>query len=140
LDAAPLDSLHAGILAGVYGNVDRMVVIRNGYLVRSERYPRDYAEIARGRRSFIGGGEGACDGFIAQRRIVTSPFLLLVAGIAVGFVFVWLYAQLWKARYTWTVRKDTGAASLSARERRVRNAVGAGRVAFLENRAASAAS
>ncbi len=66
LDAAPLDSLHAGILAGTYGNVDRMVVIRNGYLVRSERYPRDYAEIGRGRRSYIGCGEGACDGFVSQ--------------------------------------------------------------------------
>jgi predicted Holliday junction resolvase-like endonuclease len=126
---------------------------------------------------------------------VTSPFLLLVAGIAIGFVFAWLYAQLWKARYTRTVRKDavrrseavttgkvveqlvpilpgfpfnprdarflgspvdfvvfdglsegdvrrvvfvevkTGAAQLSARERRVRNAVESGRVEFTEYRA-----
>jgi CubicO group peptidase (beta-lactamase class C family) len=66
LDAAPLDSLHAGILAGTYGNVDRMVVVRNGYLVRSERYPRDYVEIARDQRSYIGCGEGACDGFVSQ--------------------------------------------------------------------------
>ncbi|MGD8278912.1 MAG: Holliday junction resolvase-like protein [Gemmatimonadota bacterium] len=126
---------------------------------------------------------------------MTSPFLLLVAGIAIGFVFAWLYAQLWKARYTRTVRKDavrrseavttgkvveqlvpilpgfpfnprdarflgspvdfvvfdglsegdvrrvvfvevkTGAAQLSARERRVRNAVESGRVEFTEYRA-----
>jgi len=66
LDAAPLDSLHAGILAGTFGNVDRMVVVRNGYLVRSERYPRDYVDIGRGRRSLIGCGEGACDGFVSQ--------------------------------------------------------------------------
>jgi hypothetical protein len=63
LDSAPLDSLHAGILAGTYGNIDRMVVIRNGRLVMSERYARDYAGISRGRRSFIGCGEGAeCEG------------------------------------------------------------------------------
>lgn len=66
LDPGPLDSLHAGILAGRYGNIDRMVVIRSGYLVRSERYPRDYAEIGRGRRSYIGCGESACDGFVSQ--------------------------------------------------------------------------
>ena len=63
LDSAPLDSLHAGILAGTYGNIDRMVVIRNGRLVMSERYARDYAAISRGRRSFIGCGEGGvCEG------------------------------------------------------------------------------
>jgi hypothetical protein len=59
LDSAPLDSLHAAILAGTYGNIDRLVVIRNGRLVMSERYPRDYVEVSRGKGSFIGCGAGA---------------------------------------------------------------------------------
>jgi len=123
-----------------------------------------------------------------------DPLLFLAAGLAIGFVLAWLYAQLWKARYTRTVRRDavrrseavttgkvveqlvpilpdfpfnprdarflgspvdfvvfdglsegdvrrvvfvevkTGAAQLSTRERRVRDAVEAGRVAFLEHR------
>ena len=126
---------------------------------------------------------------------MTGSLPFLIAGIAIGFVFAWLYAQLWKARYTRTVRRDavrrseavttgkvveqlvpilpdfpfhprdarflgspvdfvvfdglnegdvrrvvfvevkTGAAQLSARERRVRDAVEAGRVAFVEHRA-----
>ena len=48
LRAEPLDSLHRDIAANRYGNVDRLVIIRNGYLVRSERYPRDYRAISAG--------------------------------------------------------------------------------------------
>ena len=44
----PLDSLHRDIAANKFGNVDRLVIIRNGYLVRSERYPRDYKAISAG--------------------------------------------------------------------------------------------
>jgi len=125
---------------------------------------------------------------------MSDSLLFLAAGIAIGFVLAWLYAQLWKARYTRTVRKDavrrseavttgkvveqlvpylpgfpfnprdarflgspidfvvfdgmsegdvrrvvfvevkTGAAQLSRRERRVREAVEAGHVAFVEHR------
>lgn len=60
LDAAPLDSLHRRIGSGAFGNIDRLVVVRNGYLVMSERYPRDYRDISRGRRSPIGCGSDAC--------------------------------------------------------------------------------
>jgi CubicO group peptidase (beta-lactamase class C family) len=48
LRSEPLDSLHRDIAADKYGNVDRLVIIRNGYLVRSERYPRDYRAISAG--------------------------------------------------------------------------------------------
>jgi CubicO group peptidase (beta-lactamase class C family) len=48
LRSQPFDSLRADILAGKFGNVDRLVIIRNGYLVRSERYPRDYRAISAG--------------------------------------------------------------------------------------------
>ena len=60
LDAAPLDSLHRRIGSGAFGNIDRLVVVRNGYLVMSERYPRDYRDVSRGRRSPIGCGSDAC--------------------------------------------------------------------------------
>ena len=60
LDPAPLDSLHRRIGSGAFGNIDRLVVVRNGYLVMSERYARDYREISRGRRSPIGCGSDAC--------------------------------------------------------------------------------
>lgn len=61
LDAAPLEALHEAIEAGDYGNIDRMVVVRNGKLVISERYPRDYREISRGHDSYLGCGWETCD-------------------------------------------------------------------------------
>ncbi len=60
LDGAPLAVLSDSIRAGVFGHVDRMVVVRNGFLVLSERYPQDYHEISRGFRSPIGCGVDAC--------------------------------------------------------------------------------
>jgi CubicO group peptidase (beta-lactamase class C family) len=48
LKPAPLDSLHRDIQANKFGNVDRLVIIRNGYLLMSERYPRDYRAISAG--------------------------------------------------------------------------------------------
>jgi CubicO group peptidase (beta-lactamase class C family) len=44
----PLDSLHAAIVSGRYGNVDRLLIIRNGFVIRNERYPRDYKAISAG--------------------------------------------------------------------------------------------
>ncbi len=41
LVAAPLAELDAAIRGGTYGYIDRMVVVRNGYLVVSERYDND---------------------------------------------------------------------------------------------------
>lgn len=60
LDRAPLAALHEGIEAGTYGYIDRLVVVKNGYLVVSERYDNDYREISRGRSSPIGCGTDAC--------------------------------------------------------------------------------
>ncbi|WP_053333876.1 serine hydrolase domain-containing protein [Gemmatimonas phototrophica] len=42
LNAAVLDSLHAEITAGKYGNIDRMLVIRRGTIVMDKTYARDY--------------------------------------------------------------------------------------------------
>jgi CubicO group peptidase (beta-lactamase class C family) len=60
LDPAPLRALHDQIAAGRYGSVDRLLVVRNGFLVLDERYPRDYREISRGQRSVIGCGWESC--------------------------------------------------------------------------------
>ncbi|UCF20344.1 MAG: serine hydrolase [Gemmatimonadota bacterium] len=44
-----LVELHHAVEAGDYGYVDRLVVVRNGYLVMSERYEHDYRQISQGR-------------------------------------------------------------------------------------------
>ena len=61
LDPAPLVALHDSIIAGGFGDIDRMVVVRNGYIVMSERFPRDYRAISRGLRGPLGCGVDACE-------------------------------------------------------------------------------
>ena len=61
LDPAPLAELDRGIREGRFGYVDRMIVVRGGRLVLSERYQNDYVELSRGRRSPLGCGTDACD-------------------------------------------------------------------------------
>jgi len=63
LDPARLNALHLAIDSGNYGSVDRMVVVRNGYLVMNHSYDRDYRTLSRGRKGWLGCGEGACDGW-----------------------------------------------------------------------------
>jgi CubicO group peptidase (beta-lactamase class C family) len=65
LDPAPLLALDSAIRAGRYGNVDRLFITRHGYQVFSARYPRDYRVVAAGKRTAIGCGPGACDGFVS---------------------------------------------------------------------------
>lgn len=48
MNPEPLRELDRAVRAGEYDNVDRLVVIRNGRLVMSERYARDYASISTG--------------------------------------------------------------------------------------------
>lgn len=57
----PLGVLDKDVRAGVYGNVDRLLVQRGDQVLVNHRYSRDYAEISRGRRSAIGCGEGCPD-------------------------------------------------------------------------------
>ena len=63
LDSGPFMALKRGIDSGVYGNIDRVVVIRDGQIVVNWRFARDYPRIAAGKRAIIGCGPGACDGF-----------------------------------------------------------------------------
>lgn len=60
LDPAPLDSLDQAIRSGIHGNIDRMVVVKNGYLVVDHRYRTDYQEISRGKTGPLGCGADAC--------------------------------------------------------------------------------
>jgi len=60
LSGDALDAIDRGAREGVYGNVDAILVVRNGRLVADYRYDRDYREISRGHDGPIGCGEG-CD-------------------------------------------------------------------------------
>ena len=54
-------ALDKEIRAGVYGHVDRLVVVRYGHMVVDHRYTRDYRTISRGQIGPIGCGEGCSD-------------------------------------------------------------------------------
>ena len=58
---APFDALDEAIRKDVYGNIDRLFVVRGGRAIVDKRYPRDYRAISRGRVSAIGCGEGCSD-------------------------------------------------------------------------------
>jgi CubicO group peptidase (beta-lactamase class C family) len=62
MDASPLEQLAARARSGEFGNVDRMVVVRNGYLVLDERFDTDYRLISRGKTGALGCGLDACAG------------------------------------------------------------------------------
>ena len=56
-----LDAIDQDISAGVYGNVDRLYVMRKGEVIADHNYPRDYRAISRGRVGPIGCGDGCAD-------------------------------------------------------------------------------
>ena len=58
---SPLDAIDKDISAGVYGNVDRLYVMRKGDIIADHSYPRDYRAISRGRIGPIGCGDGCAD-------------------------------------------------------------------------------
>jgi hypothetical protein len=60
LVAAPIEQLVDRVRSGTYGNIDRLVVIRNGRLITDERFARDYKAISRGKQSPIGCGFESC--------------------------------------------------------------------------------
>jgi CubicO group peptidase (beta-lactamase class C family) len=60
LNPSPLLALDSSIRRGTYGYLDRLVVIRNGYVVQNERYAQDYRSISRGRTGPLGCGVDAC--------------------------------------------------------------------------------
>jgi CubicO group peptidase (beta-lactamase class C family) len=48
---------------GTYGNVDELLVIRDGKQVLHEKFARDYKEISRGKRTALGCGTDTCEGW-----------------------------------------------------------------------------
>jgi CubicO group peptidase (beta-lactamase class C family) len=61
ISAARFTELDRDIQSGAYGNIDRVLVVRGGYLVVDERYARDYRAISRGHKGPLGCGEGCSD-------------------------------------------------------------------------------
>jgi CubicO group peptidase (beta-lactamase class C family) len=59
--ATTFSTLDGELRDGVYGNVDRVLVIHRGRAVANWTYTRDYRAISRGRVSPIGCGEGCTD-------------------------------------------------------------------------------
>ena len=57
----PLDAIAKDAEAGIYGNVDALLVIKDGRTVIDRAFTRDYKAISRGRVSDIGCGEGCAD-------------------------------------------------------------------------------
>jgi CubicO group peptidase (beta-lactamase class C family) len=61
LASAPFAVLDKEIREGVYGNVDRVLVVRRGHVIVNHRYARDYKTISRGQVGPLGCGEGCTD-------------------------------------------------------------------------------
>jgi beta-lactamase family protein len=61
LGSAPFAALDKEIRDGVYGNVDRILVVRRGRVIVNQRHARDYKAISRGQVGPIGCGEGCTD-------------------------------------------------------------------------------
>jgi CubicO group peptidase (beta-lactamase class C family) len=57
----PLDTIDRDIRSGVYGNVDRLYVVRKGEVIADRSYPRDYRAISHGRVGPLGCGDGCAD-------------------------------------------------------------------------------
>jgi hypothetical protein len=59
--APTIDAIDRDIRGGVYGNVDRLLVISKDARIADFRYSRDYRAISRGRIGPIGCGDGCTD-------------------------------------------------------------------------------
>jgi hypothetical protein len=60
LKPAPLQQLRDRAKGGAFGNLDRLVVVKNGKLVMHERFDNDYRTISKGKTSPIGCGFESC--------------------------------------------------------------------------------
>lgn len=61
LDRTKVDSLHLKIKDGVYGNIDKLLIIKNGKVVWNEVYKNDYNEISKGKIGALGCGIDMCE-------------------------------------------------------------------------------
>jgi CubicO group peptidase (beta-lactamase class C family) len=60
LKREPIDSLLNGIENGVYGNVDQLLLIKNGKLVFNKSFTNDYKKISKGKSGVLGCGFMTC--------------------------------------------------------------------------------
>jgi len=60
LNSAPFDDLLNGIENGVYGNVDQLLLIKNGKLVFDQSFTNDYEKISKGKSGILGCGFATC--------------------------------------------------------------------------------
>lgn len=60
LKRAPIDDLENGIEQGVYGNIDKLLLIKNGNLVLNQSYTNDYKKISKGKSGILGCGFTSC--------------------------------------------------------------------------------
>ncbi len=60
MDPTALQALLGNLESRQFGYVDRLLVIRNGYVVVNERFDNDYRRISRGQRGPLGCGTDAC--------------------------------------------------------------------------------
>ena len=61
LDPSPIDQLHQKIGKKAYGLVDRMLVVKNGFLLADYEYDNDYQTISKGFDGPLGCGFESCD-------------------------------------------------------------------------------
>lgn len=60
LNSAPFDDLLNEIENGVYGNVDQLLLIKNGKLVFDQSFTNDYEKISKGKSGALGCGFATC--------------------------------------------------------------------------------
>jgi len=60
LDSTAIFDIHSKIKKGDYGNIDRMLIIRNGNLVFDESYRHDYKQLSKGVKGDMGCGYQSC--------------------------------------------------------------------------------
>lgn len=61
LNSAPFDDLLNEIENGVYGNVDQLLLIKNGKLVFDQSFENDYEKISKGKSGALGCGFSTCN-------------------------------------------------------------------------------
>ena len=60
LNSAPFDDLLNEIENGVYGNIDQLLLIKNGKLVFDQSFENDYEKISKGKSGALGCGFATC--------------------------------------------------------------------------------
>ena len=55
-----MDSILIGIENGIYGNVDQLLLIKNGKLILNQSFANDYEQISKGKSGILGCGFATC--------------------------------------------------------------------------------